>query len=129
MKKLLSVAACGLSKLVPGPRQSKYAPAFALTACAVLGVIVMLAIPVAAAQPTKAEQLAVDFDTETLKARGIDPKLADYFRLAPKFTQGEHVVTLRVNAMKVGRVSARSEERRVGKECVSTCRSRWAPYH
>src|SRR3546814_6990169 len=23
----------------------------------------------------------------------------------------------------------RSEERRVGKECVSACRSRWAPYH
>src|SRR3546814_14155354 len=22
-----------------------------------------------------------------------------------------------------------SEERRVGKECVSTCRSRWSPYH
>src|SRR3546814_16686171 len=26
-------------------------------------------------------------------------------------------------------VSARSEERRVGKECVSTCRSRWSPSH
>src|SRR3546814_12628489 len=25
--------------------------------------------------------------------------------------------------------SARSEERRVGKEWVSTCRSRWSPYH
>src|SRR3546814_12304040 len=25
--------------------------------------------------------------------------------------------------------SERSEERRVGKECVSTCRSRWSPYH
>src|SRR3546814_19758299 len=25
--------------------------------------------------------------------------------------------------------SGRSEERRVGKECVSTCRSRWVPYH
>src|SRR3546814_982023 len=25
--------------------------------------------------------------------------------------------------------STRSEERRVGKECVSTCRSRWSPYH
>src|SRR3546814_1214731 len=25
--------------------------------------------------------------------------------------------------------SNRSEERRVGKECVSTCRSRWSPYH
>src|SRR3546814_9261940 len=27
------------------------------------------------------------------------------------------------------RNSRRSEERRVGKECVSTCRSRWSPYH
>src|SRR3546814_4291288 len=26
-------------------------------------------------------------------------------------------------------VSPRSEESRVGKECVSTCRSRWSPYH
>src|SRR3546814_4184697 len=26
-------------------------------------------------------------------------------------------------------VEVRSEERRVGKECVSTCRSRWSPYH
>src|SRR3546814_12903034 len=31
----------------------------------------------------------------------------------------------------IGLVTAayRSEERRVGKECVSTCRSRWSPYH
>src|SRR3546814_10586710 len=31
----------------------------------------------------------------------------------------------------VGVIAAfgRSEERRVGKECVSTCRSRWSPYH
>src|SRR3546814_14717946 len=28
-----------------------------------------------------------------------------------------------------GGVQDRSEERRVGKECVSTCRSRWSPYH
>src|SRR3546814_5869943 len=26
-------------------------------------------------------------------------------------------------------LDSRSEERRVGKECVSTCRSRWSPYH
>src|SRR3546814_11174149 len=25
--------------------------------------------------------------------------------------------------------TTRSEERRVGKECVSTCRSRWSPFH
>ena len=26
-------------------------------------------------------------------------------------------------------LSSRSEERRVGKECASMCRSRWSPYH
>ena len=26
-------------------------------------------------------------------------------------------------------LALRSEERRVGKECVTTCRSRWSPYH
>src|SRR3546814_13871537 len=26
-------------------------------------------------------------------------------------------------------LKSRSEERRVGNECVSTCRSRWSPYH
>src|SRR3546814_13790472 len=30
---------------------------------------------------------------------------------------------------RVGFAEVRSEERRVGKECVSTCRSRWSPYH
>src|SRR3546814_8083082 len=29
----------------------------------------------------------------------------------------------------LGRFDRRSEERRVGNECVSTCRSRWSPYH
>src|SRR3546814_12596173 len=29
----------------------------------------------------------------------------------------------------VARYGGRSEERRVGKECVSKCRSRWSPYH
>src|SRR3546814_1528667 len=32
-------------------------------------------------------------------------------------------------SMHEGHVGQRSEERRVGKECVSTCRSRWSPYH
>src|SRR3546814_14788829 len=32
-------------------------------------------------------------------------------------------------ALHAGRQYPRSEERRVGKECVSTCRSRWSPYH
>src|SRR3546814_12201627 len=32
-------------------------------------------------------------------------------------------------AMEQRLLDARSEERRVGKECVSKCRSRWSPYH
>src|SRR3546814_15817741 len=32
-------------------------------------------------------------------------------------------------AMTGGQAMDRSEERRVGKECVSTCRSRWSPDH
>src|SRR3546814_3327908 len=36
-------------------------------------------------------------------------------------------VSLRFQLRKVEQLH-RSEERRVGKECVSTCRSRWSPY-
>src|SRR3546814_17572012 len=34
----------------------------------------------------------------------------------------------RIDHPELGRI-VRSEERRVGKACVSTCRSRWSPYH
>src|SRR3546814_13132587 len=33
------------------------------------------------------------------------------------------------SALRTFVMGERSEERRVGKECVSTCRSRWSPYH
>src|SRR3546814_20433235 len=36
---------------------------------------------------------------------------------------------IRLTAISIHKSACRSEERRVGKECVSTCRSRWAPYH
>src|SRR3546814_17457305 len=34
-----------------------------------------------------------------------------------------------MDSWKAKHLFPRSEERRVGKECVSTCRSRWSPYH
>src|SRR3546814_20948163 len=40
----------------------------------------------------------------------------------------EIVLVIEVITPTDGRLQ-RSEERRVGKECVSTCRSRWSPYH
>src|SRR3546814_14360686 len=42
------------------------------------------------------------------------------------------LVTTRMPPLQIappGDFTERSEERRVGKECVSTCRSRWSPYH
>src|SRR3546814_398463 len=47
----------------------------------------------------------------------------DYPFLIPKKLTTESVKTYDTQPQ------LRSEERRVGKECVSTCRSRWSPYH
>src|SRR3546814_8218387 len=41
----------------------------------------------------------------------------------------KHPATLDDHADMAAAALARSEERRVGKECVSTCRSRWSPYY
>src|SRR3546814_15554150 len=43
--------------------------------------------------------------------------------------QGASVTLIDSNPVQIERTASRSEERRVGKECVSTCRSRWSPYH
>src|SRR3546814_4203464 len=43
--------------------------------------------------------------------------------------EAQGVPTETVSSEMVFRDVQRSEERRVGKECVSTCRSRWSPYH
>src|SRR3546814_13474514 len=46
---------------------------------------------------------------------------------------GPYVAGVRADGVRLygrfvnGQISLRSEERRVGKECVSTCRSRWSP--
>ena len=37
--------------------------------------------------------------------------------------------SFQLNSMCTHKVLGRSEERRVGKECTSWCRSRWSPYH
>src|SRR3546814_19722926 len=41
----------------------------------------------------------------------------------------DHVRDLLLDNTRRFATGLRSEERRVGKECVSTCRSRWSPYH
>ena len=44
-----------------------------------------------------------------------------------RFQGGSHVRPFFDAGVAIGR--SRSEERRVGKECTSWCRSRWSPYH
>src|SRR3546814_14734839 len=57
--------------------------------------------------------------TKVLRAAG-----SDNWGIVKVALSDKSVVTLRGTFL-----GERSEERRVGKECVSTCRSRWAPYH
>src|SRR3546814_16736798 len=55
-----------------------------------------------------------------------------YLRLLAADALGDRrrrVHGLRRHAVDALQRPVRSEERRVGKECVSTCRSRWSPYH
>src|SRR3546814_11912304 len=53
----------------------------------------------------------------------------ELFGLSIIGTYGKIEVAEIVDFAQKGSVKSRSEERRVGKRCVSTCRSRWSPYH
>src|SRR3546814_20315589 len=53
----------------------------------------------------------------------------DAERMAAKLAKGQFDMNDLRGQLAQMRRMGRSEERRVGKECVSTCRSRWSPYH
>ena len=56
-----------------------------------------------------------------------------YRVLVEESIAGGHVVSLYSNGVyhkvNLDETALRSEERRVGKECLRLCRSRWSPYH
>src|SRR3546814_18869874 len=89
----------------------------------------------------------LDLPVEERLARAVREQLEQRPNLhpRPRCRQRQH---LELRRLRIGRVhlaqrnrhrnrqsldladeNTRSEERRVGKECVSTCRSRWSPYH
>src|SRR3546814_18570720 len=80
-----------------------------LFACVVAAVMATTAVPSQAETPRDTLVMAWTFDDIIT----LDP--AEIF----EFSAAEFA----------GNTYARSEERRVGKECVSTCRYRWSPYH
>src|SRR3546814_19627603 len=65
----------------------------------------------------------------TPRDRKAVPTAAATFRQNPGFDARTAITELRVGEALVSTLQARSDERRVGKECVSKCRSRWSPYH
>src|SRR3546814_19662749 len=72
-------------------------------------------------------------DVATPEAFERDPALVQGFYDARR-AAGSGAESLRGSATAVlpappPRRAGRPEERRVGRECVSTCRSRWSPYH
>src|SRR3546814_3315082 len=56
-----------------------------------------------------------------------DPRFGTRFKPDTRFESREP--SRPTQAPRAPSAGTRSEERRVGKECVSTCRSRWSPYH
>src|SRR3546814_8679016 len=79
--------------------------------------------------------VAVRVDRGAALQQGLDPNaVADQVaalidgQVGTSIRVGEQLIGTRVRAPADLR-QQRSEERRVGKECVSTCRSRWSPYH
>src|SRR3546814_15131429 len=67
---------------------------------------------------------------DAYSAKGQPPRTMRYGLGAVKGTgQGAVEEIIRIRNEGGPFTSLRSDERRVGKECVSTCRSRWAPYH
>src|SRR3546814_16289697 len=69
---------------------------------------------------------------DTAGADRLDAQhIADVYRFIARVIVG--MGQLELDLVRAGEGNAphadRSEERRVGKECVSPCRSRWSPYH
>ena len=102
-------------------------------------VVIVAAVrtPVGKFQGALAEMTAVQLGAiavrEAVRRAGIDPATVDECLMGCVLPAGLGQNPARQAALQGGlpdTVSAiRSEERRVGKECQSTCRSRWSPYH
>src|SRR3546814_12961910 len=56
-------------------------------------------------------------------------KMGAHFPVADKYPADATRYRPALPRGRTAAVTERSEERRVGRECVSTCRSRWSPYH
>src|SRR3546814_20632606 len=81
--------------------------------------------------PRRNRKIQYDYDKVIYRQRNVIERmfcrLKDWRRIATRFDR--NIKNFMSAVALAAAVTWRSEERRVGKECVSTCRSRWSPYH
>src|SRR3546814_3168434 len=75
---------------------------------------------------------ALDVSRQFAQGKRAEKKIEDVLRTLAVLGQAQragsgYILTSRGSRAEAA-IPGRSEERRVGKECVSTCRSRWAPF-
>src|SRR3546814_17719023 len=76
-----------------------------------------------------AERIARGAGLDVRLAQSEVTKLATYCDASPQSPRNVSADDLDAIGATSEEDGFRSEERRVGKECVSTCRIRWSPYH
>src|SRR3546814_3843164 len=94
------------------------------TRCAVVTGVQTCALPISRGRAGKSRRWV--YAADLLVKRKLDCSAFRYLR--PNAQRQADIFTLH-SLERVAGTIPRSEERRVGKECVSTCRSRWSPYH
>src|SRR3546814_19129874 len=76
-----------------------------------------------------ARPVACGIGSRTKPIRTRDRQMATQLKRNSKYSEAEWTARQELAACyRIFAMMGRSEERRVGKECVSTCRTRWAPY-
>src|SRR3546814_2012726 len=81
---------------------------------------------------TGVQTCALPISQETLTGAGhevVEMELGDFLKGTIRIRNAFALRDLSGYYLEWSILRNRSEERRVGKECVSTCRSRWSPYH
>src|SRR3546814_1613446 len=91
------------------------------TRCALVTGVQTCALPISAG--------AIGIVSKTVSFDRLVEVVLDAVAGRPLMTSAEREDLLADLRQRRADESERSEERRVGKECVSTCRSRWSPYH
>src|SRR3546814_15285992 len=101
------------------------------TRCALVTGVQTCALPILAALVTFLASRSITRPLRSLRTQDdtmANQTLPTAVRQILETPPGEDVVIPEVAPIAVKTRDERSEERRVGKECVSTCRSRWSPY-